>query len=224
MTLALWGWLLVVTAVVTVAGVVMVVVMKTPLAGWISVGGAGATFVAALIGTFYWNGKAGDFKKGLPAGAKYTIGLGIGAYLALGAALIAVVLAILAQLSAGQDTATAAARLNQAGYGQQGYQQPGQQAGYGQPGYQQPQPGQQQGGGRPAAGSAGRPAAGAAAVGQPAAAAAGRHSSGAAKRPGGQPADPGCAARLHARPAAAASAVTTPVHGGPSAAAAESCV
>jgi hypothetical protein len=152
---AIWGWLLLVAAVVAVAGVVMVVVMKTPIAGWVAVGGAGGTLLFAAIDAIYFNGKASDMKKsilaeGLPSGTKYSIGLGMGAYLALAAALIAVVMAVLAQLSIGQGDGTASASSYNQGYGQPGYQQ-GQQAGYGQPGqpgYQQPQQGQgqQQGG------------------------------------------------------------------------------
>lgn len=160
---AIWGWLLLVAAVVAVAGVVMVVVMKTPLAGWVAVGGAGGTLLFAAIDAIYFNGKSSDMKKGilaegLPPGTKYSIGLGIGAYLALAAALIAVVLAVLAQLSIGQGAGAASASSYNQGYGQPGYGQP---AGYGQPGqpgYQQPaqggwgqqpgqggqQPGQQQ--------------------------------------------------------------------------------
>lgn len=147
---AIWGWLLLVAAVVAVAGVVMVIVMKTPVAGWVTVGGAGGTLLFAAIDAIYFNGKASDMKKGilaegLPSGTKYSIGLGMGAYLALAAALIAVVLAVLAQLSIGQGAGTASASSYNQGYGQQGYQQ-GQQAGYGQQGYQQPQQGQQQAG------------------------------------------------------------------------------
>ncbi|MEY9863961.1 hypothetical protein ABH935_009615 [Catenulispora sp. GAS73] len=152
----IWGWLLLISAVVAVAGVVMVVVMKTPLAGWITVGGSGGALLFAVIATIYFNGKAGDAKKAIlaespEAGTKYSIGLGIGAYIALGAALIAVVLAVLAQLSinSGGAAASATPAYNQQAYQQQGYQQP---AGYAQPGqpqgYQAPQqqPPQPQGG------------------------------------------------------------------------------
>ncbi|ACU74184.1 hypothetical protein Caci_5325 [Catenulispora acidiphila DSM 44928] len=152
----IWGWLLLIAAVVAIAGVVMVFTMKTPLSGWIAVGGSGGAFVFAVIGALYFNGKASDAKKqilneGLPPGTKYSIGLGIGAYVALAAALIAVVFAVLAQLSINQAGATAAGSA--AGFGQGGYQQPGygQQAGYGQPGqqgYGQPQQGQQAGWGQ----------------------------------------------------------------------------
>ncbi|WP_194897674.1 hypothetical protein [Catenulispora pinisilvae] len=158
---AAWGWILVITAVIAVAGVVMVFVMKTPLSGWIAVGGSGAAFVAAVIGAIYWNGKSSDAKKGVAAeagaGAKYSIGLGLGAYVALAAALIGVVFAVLAQLSINQAAATASASAG--GYGQQAYQQQGygqqaQQAqqGYGQQGqqgYGQQQPQQQGGWGQP---------------------------------------------------------------------------
>ena len=150
---AIWGWLLLVAAVVAVVGVVLVVVMKTAIAGWVTVGGAGGALLFAVIAAIYFNGKAGDAKKGilaegLPAGTKYSIGLGMGAYLALGAALIAVVLAVLAQLSinSGDAAASATPAYNQQAYPQQGYQQP---AGYAQPGqpaqqgYQAPQQGQQ---------------------------------------------------------------------------------
>jgi hypothetical protein len=145
----IWGWLLLISAVVAVVGVVMVVVMKTPLAGWLTVGGSGGALLFAVIATIYFNGKASDAKKAIlaespEAGTKYSIGLGIGAYIALAAALIAVVLAVLAQLSINQGGAAASGTpaYDPQAY-QQGYQQ---QAGYaqqGQPGYQQPQPGQQ---------------------------------------------------------------------------------
>ena len=148
---AAWGWILVLTAVVAIAGVVLVLVMKAAWAGWLAVGGSGAALVAAVIGVIYWNGKTSDAKKGimdmgLPAGTKYSIGLGMGAYLALAAALIGVVFAVLAQLSVNQGGATASAPTYNQGYQQpqQGYQQ---QGGY-QQGYQQPQQGQQQGWGQ----------------------------------------------------------------------------
>ncbi|WP_194917144.1 hypothetical protein [Catenulispora rubra] len=152
---AIWGWLLLVTAVVAVVGVVLVVVMKTAIAGWVTVGGSGGALLFAVIAAIYFNGKVSDAKKaytgpdaGLPAGTKYEIGLGIGAYLALGAALIAVVLAVLAQLSinSGGAAASATPAYNQQAYqqpGQQGYQQPAGYAQPGQQGYQAPQPGQQ---------------------------------------------------------------------------------
>ena len=146
-----WGWLLLVSAVVAVAGVVMVLVMKTPLSGWIAVGGSGAALLFAVIATIYFNGKMSDAKKeitgpdsGLEAGAKYTIGLGIGAYVALAATLIAVVFAVLAQLSLNKAGATASGSGYNQGYQQQGYQQQGYQQGY-----QQPQQAQQQGWGQP---------------------------------------------------------------------------
>lgn len=142
---AIWGWLLLVTAVVAVAGVVMVVVMKTPVSGWVAVGGSGGALLFAAIDAIYFNGKASDMKKailgeGLPTGTKYSIGLGIGAYLALAAALIGVVLAVLAQLSINGGGASASGSSSYGQGYQQGFQQ---QAGY-QQGYQQP--GQQQGG------------------------------------------------------------------------------
>jgi hypothetical protein len=147
---AIWGWLILVSGIVAVAGVVMVVMMKTPLAGWVTVGGAGAALLFAVIDAIYFNGKASDMKKGilaegLPAGSKYSIGLGMGAYLGLAAALIAVVFAVLAQLSinAGGAPAAASGYAQQQGYQQAGY---GQQQGYQQAGYGQPaQQGQQQG-------------------------------------------------------------------------------
>jgi hypothetical protein len=156
---AAWGWILMIAAVAAVAGVVLVMfVMKDQLSGWIAVGGSGAALIAAVIGAIYFNGKASDAKKsimaeGYPAGTKYSIGLGMGAYIALAAALIGVVFAVLAQLSINQAGSTASAggygqpAYGQQGYGQpaqQGYGQPGQQQGYGQP---QAQPQQQQQGG-----------------------------------------------------------------------------
>lgn len=155
-----WGYLIIVGAVIAIVGVVLVFTIKNAIAGWVAVGGAGVAFVFAVVATLYFNSKASDMKKGMPAGTKYTIGLGIGAYLGLAAALIAVVFAVLAQLSIKQAGATASGSSSygqgygsqQQGYGQQqgaygqqgqqGYGQQGQQ-GYGQPGQQGQQGGQQ---------------------------------------------------------------------------------
>ena len=152
---AVWGWLILVSAVIAVVGVVLVLVMKKAVAGWVAVGGAGLALVFAVIAAIYFNGKVSDVKKALTGaaadnfapGTKYSIGLGMGAYIGIAAALVAVVFAVLAQLSVNSGGAAAVAGPAQGyqGYGQPAaYGQAGNAPAYGQPGYQQPGQGQQQ--------------------------------------------------------------------------------
>ncbi|NUR62671.1 MAG: hypothetical protein HOV87_29055 [Catenulispora sp.] len=153
---AAWGWLILVSAVIAVVGVVLVLVMKKAVVGWVAVGGAALALVFGVIAGIYFNGKVSDLKKALtaagadnfPAGTKYSIGLGMGAYIGIAAALVAVVFAVLAQLSVNSGGASAVSASGSAqgyqGYGQQGYGQAGNAPAYGQQGYQQPGQGQQQ--------------------------------------------------------------------------------
>ncbi|MFD0633480.1 hypothetical protein ACFQ9X_19850 [Catenulispora yoronensis] len=202
----IWGILVIVAAVVAVAGVVLVLLLKKAVMGWVVVGGSGLALIFAVLAGLLGHNK---IKDELTSGDTAAIGthyslqfFGLGAWIGILATLIGTVLAVLAQLSVttgGAPASGASASGYQAGYGQQQFGQAGNSPAYGQQG----QPGQQQWGGQQAA----RPRA--AAVGQPAAAAAAGRPVGRPVRPGGQPADPGRAARLHAAAAAAPAAAVS---------------
>jgi hypothetical protein len=145
-----WGILLIVGAVVAIAGGVLVLTMKKAQMVWILVGGTAVILIAAIAELIYLNNKMSDFKKAmtaeaaagsLDAGAKYSIGLSVGAYIAVVVGVAAVAFAVLAALSA-KAGATAASPSAYGAYGQPAQQAYGQQAAYGEP--QQPQWGQQQ--------------------------------------------------------------------------------
>jgi hypothetical protein len=153
----IWGILIIVGAVVLAVGVVLAMLKKTKLFGWVTLGGAVVIGGATIGELLYLNSKLADAKKSVtngdfPDGAKYTIGMHYGAYVGIAAALIAVVFAVLAALSiteGGAASAPAAYDPYGNAYGQPAqaaYGQPAQAA-YGQPAAQQwgqPQPPQQQ--------------------------------------------------------------------------------
>lgn len=161
---SIWGILVIVAAVIAVAGVVVAYLQKKAVMGWIVVGGTGLGLIFAVLAGFLGHNK---IKKelvdnaALGAGTHYELQLfGIGAWIGIVALLIGTVLAVLAQLSvsaggASSSSAGSSAQGYGQGYGQAAYGQAGNAPAYGQPGYGQqpqgqqwgnPQPPQQQGG------------------------------------------------------------------------------
>ncbi|WP_344671377.1 hypothetical protein [Catenulispora yoronensis] len=149
----IWGILVIVAAVVAVAGVVLVLLLKKAVMGWVVVGGSGLALIFAVLAGLLGHNK---IKDELTSGDTAAIGthyslqfFGLGAWIGILATLIGTVLAVLAQLSVttgGAPASGASASGYQAGYGQQQFGQAGNSPAYGQQG----QPGQQQWGGQQA--------------------------------------------------------------------------
>ena len=161
----IWGILVIVAAVIAIAGVVLAYLQKKAVMGWVVVGGSGLALIFALLAGFLGHNKVKDELtggSGLPSGTHYSLQLfGIGAWIGILATLIGTVLAVLAQLSVNAGGASAASGTaqgyQQPGYGQPAYGQAGNAPVYGQPGqpgqpgqgqqqWGNPQPPQQQGG------------------------------------------------------------------------------
>ncbi|OLE25206.1 MAG: hypothetical protein AUG49_11450 [Catenulispora sp. 13_1_20CM_3_70_7] len=154
----IWGILVIVAAVIAIAGVVLAFVLKKAVMGWIVVGGSGLALIFALLAGFLGHNKIKDQltgSGGVEEGTHYSLQMfGIGAWIGIVALLIGTVLAVLAQLSVNAGGASAGAGgsaqpWQQAGYGQPQYGQAGNAPAYNPQGQQQ---GGQQWGGQPAQG------------------------------------------------------------------------
>ncbi|GAA1992009.1 hypothetical protein [Catenulispora subtropica] len=150
----IWGILLIVAAVIAIAGVVVAYLQKKAVMGWIAVGGTGLALIFAVLAGLLGHNKVKDEltgSDGLPTGTHYSLQLfGLGAWIGIVVLLAGTVLAVLAQLSVTAGGASASSGSAQswnqqqgAGYGQQNYGQAGNSPAYGQQGGQQQWAGQQ---------------------------------------------------------------------------------
>jgi hypothetical protein len=109
----IWGILVIVAAVIAIAGVVLAFVLKKAVMGWIVVGGSGLALIFALLAGFLGHNKIKDQltgSGGVEEGTHYSLQMfGIGAWIGIVALLIGTVLAVLAQLSVNAGGASAGA-------------------------------------------------------------------------------------------------------------------
>jgi len=110
----IWGILIIVGVVVLVAGAVLTLSKKTKRMAWVQTAGAVLILGFSIGEIVYLNGKLSDAKKmltdgSMPDGAKYSIGLQYGSWVALGVAVLAIAFSVLTALSVTDGSGAASA-------------------------------------------------------------------------------------------------------------------